>query len=94
MERAVAEVAAAGADPLWVRSHLVDVLPVSHKETVTAEIAEQALALRAGGTFAKCLLATLMAGNAVHLVIHLQPLYEADDSLAAVWQRNSACNAR
>lgn len=73
VERAVAEIAAAGAGPCRVGSHLVDILPVTHVQAVSTEVSEQRAALGAGGTLAKCLLATLVAGHAIYLVIDLQP---------------------
>jgi hypothetical protein len=72
VERAVAKVAAAGADPVWVCSDLVDIFPVSHVQAVSTEVAEQALTPGAGSSLAKSLLAALVAGHAINLVIHLK----------------------
>lgn len=40
VERAIAEIAAAGANPVRVGSNLINVLAVSHVEAVATEVAE------------------------------------------------------
>lgn len=70
---AVAEVAAAGADPVLGCVGLVDVLAVPHEQAVAAELAEERVAAGAGRALAEGLLAALVARHAVHLVVYLQP---------------------
>jgi hypothetical protein len=71
VEGAVADTTAFRTFPVWVGVGLLNVLPVSHKEAVTTKLTLEAsvTTLRAGGTYAKGLLTTLMAGLSYFLVI-------------------------
>lgn len=72
VDRAVAEVPAAGARPRRVGEGFLHVLAVPHEETVATELAMQGLAVGARCAQAHSLLAALVAGHSVHWVVHLQ----------------------
>ena len=44
MSRAVAEIPATGADPVFILVGLIDILAVPHEEAVPAQLAKQRLA--------------------------------------------------
>jgi hypothetical protein len=86
VERAVAEVTAAGANPVRVGSDFIDIFPISHVKTVSTEVSKKALTLGAGGALAQGLLTALVAGHSINLVIHLKERRNASIHNNCRWQ--------